>query len=330
LTAGHLSLKLEIASDEVIFVLLKSRKKHGTIVKIHNDLARAHWSTDSIWEIRIISVIASLVQDSDEGFYTYRVPLSVFGSKSLGRNYEDIKKAVLSLVKKVVIIKGEGKDFMAYTIFDKCGCEKGYLVACFHPDLKPFFQGLKKRFTLYRPDEILPLSSMYSQRLYMLLKSWSSCTEMTMPIQELHETLSVPDSFRNKYADFRRKVLDRAREDIQKNTSLKFEWIPVKAQRAISSIKFVFSAPDALEPPSEVEQHRALQKESNTCYERYLRLKRGCKARATSPKCIFCLERGRMYAKKIIQMTLNAGQSANDDSDKDGAAFPGEGKLDVM
>jgi plasmid replication initiation protein len=284
----------------VIFLQVKNRKKHGTIVKIHNDLARAHWSTDSIWELRIVSVIASLVQDNDEDFCTYRVPIAMMGLKSLGRNYEDIKRSILSLVKKVVVIKGERRNFVAYTIFDKCGYEDGYLIAGFHPDLKPFFQGLKKRFTLYKPDEIIRLPSMYSQKLYMLLKSWSSCTEATIKLEELHDMLGVPDSLRNKYPDFRRKVLERAHYDISENTSLKFDWIPIKEGRAVNSIKFVFRALSLPTRTSELEEHEKLQKESNTCFELFLRKKRDCHPRMKSEKCKFCLERGRMSAKKAV------------------------------
>jgi plasmid replication initiation protein len=247
-------------------VQVKNRKKHGTIVKIHNDLARAYWSTDSIWELRIISIVASLVQENDEDFCTYRVPLSMMGVKNLGRNYDDIKRAILSLVKKVVVIKGERLNFMAYTIFDKCGYEDGYLVAGFHPDLKPFFQGLKKRFTLYKPDEILRLPSMYSQKLYMLLKSWANCPDVKIPLDELHNMLGVPDSLRNKYPDFRRKVLERAHNDIGEHTSLNFDWKPIKVSRAVSAIQFIFNSISLPETISKLDQHVKLQKESNICY----------------------------------------------------------------
>jgi plasmid replication initiation protein len=299
----------------VIIMQAKSKKKHGTIVKIHNDLARAHWSTDSIWEMRIISVVASLIQETDNDFCTYRIPLSALGVAHLGRNYSEIKQAIVSLVRKVVIIKGERKNFMAYTIFDKCGYENGYLIAGFHPDLKPFFQGLKKRFTLYPPDEILRLSSIYSQRLYMLLKSWLSCPKITFKIDELHEILCVPVSLKNKYSDFRRKVLEQAHSDIQDSTSLRFNWIPIKVGRAVKEIQFIFTSP-CLQSESEIEQHALMQKESNACFERHLSLKSDCKPQTQLMKCQFCLSRGRMYAKNLSRtLSIEVSDSVNDDQE---------------
>jgi len=281
---------------------VRTKKRLGTIVKVSNDLARAHWSTESVWEIRIVSAVASLVQESDEDFHTYRIPLTVLGRDfTLGRNYEDIRKAVHRLVKKDVEVKGEGTNFRVYSIFAMCGLENGDVVAGFHPDLKPLFLNLKERFTLYQAKEIMVLPSTYSQKMFMLLKSWGARQDITIPIETLHHTLDTPESLRKNFKDFRRRVLEPAYKEINTATSLHYEWEPVKSARAVAAIRFIFNPQMAMESASKRktpdEELKELQEKSNHCYEKLQRTKQECILRPRSKTCQYCKERGRMQAR---------------------------------
>jgi plasmid replication initiation protein len=278
---------------------IKSKKKLGTIVKVSNDLARAHWSTENVWEIRVVSAVASLVQDSDEEFHTYSIPLASLGRDfTLGRNYEDIRKAIHRLVKKDVEVKGEGKNFRVYSIFAMCGVEDGELIAGFHPDLKPLFLDLKERFTLYQAKEIMKLPSIYSQKMFMLLKSWVGRTDVTISIVELRNLLNVPDSFRKNFKDFRRRVLEQSHEDINKLTSLHFEWKAVKNGRSVTAIHFIFSdIAKILSTSLADEEITTLQAKSSKCFEKLQRMGKECVARPRSKICRYCMDRGRMHAR---------------------------------
>lgn len=74
------------------------------------------------------------------------------------------------------------------------------------------------------------------------MKSWANCPEIVIPLAELHDMLNTPDSLRPDFAQFRRRVLEKAHKDIHAHTSLRFEWEPVKQGRGVVAVKFFFAA----------------------------------------------------------------------------------------
>ena len=233
----------------------------GKIVKKSNAIARARWHPGSVWEPRLVALVASKVRKDDEDFQTYRIPVAELAGeddKNLdGKTYQDIKKALLRIVKATIYIQGEGRNFMAYPVFSKCGYENGCLVADFHPDLKPHFLSLKTHFTEFNLFEYLRLPSTYSQRLFEILKSWSDKPEVVLSVAELHEILGTPESFRKNFAAFRRKVLEQAHKDIIKKTSLRYEWEPIKKGRAVVDVRFLIGRRLAIEAKASEAQAKA-------------------------------------------------------------------------
>ena len=218
----------------------------GEIVKKSNAIVRARWQPESIWEPRIVALGASKVRESDDDFQTYKIPVAeLVGTedRSLdGPTYRKISQSIAHLGKATIRIEGnKPRNFRQYNIFAMCGYEDGYLIAGFHPDLKPHFLNLKAQFTAYNLFEYLTLPSTYSQRIFEFLKSWANAPEVVVSVAELHEMLNTPESFRKDFRQFRTRVLEKAHKDILAYTSLRFEWEPVKAGRSVEKIRFIFS-----------------------------------------------------------------------------------------
>lgn len=273
---------------------LMPKSKLGMTVKVSNDFARAYWSPDSVWEVRIVSAIASLVQNTDEEFRTYRLPLNILGEGfALGRNFSSIKRAINNLIDRKVEVRGEGKNFRLYAVFALCGIEDGQLVAGFHPDLMPFFLNLKNRFTLYSPKDIMALPSVYSQRLYMFLRSWAAKPEIIMPLEELHSMLNTTPSLVKKFNNFKSRVLDKAHQDINTLTKLQFEWEAVYEERAVTAIHF-FLAPELVKDARDREKeaqkkrvmdhHNKLFKAMIACWKK----NPVCNASQNKEECAYC------------------------------------------
>jgi plasmid replication initiation protein len=217
----------------------------GEIVKKSNAIARARWQPESIWEPRIVALVASKVREDDEDFLTYRIPVAeltgVSDENLCGNQYRDIAKAIGHLGKATLRIQGnKPRNFRQYNIFAMCGYEDGYLIAGLHPDLKPHFLHLKSQFTAYNLMEYLTLPSAYSQRMFEFIKSWSNAPEVLISVVELHEMLNTPESFRKDFRQFRTRVLAKAHKDITANTSLRYEWEVVKKGRSYVSVRFIF------------------------------------------------------------------------------------------
>ena len=218
----------------------------GEIVKKSNAIARARWQPESVWEPRIVALVASKVRADDEDFQTYRIPVSeltgVADENLRGNQYQEIAKSIEHLGKATIRIEGnKPRNFRQYNIFSMCGYEDGCLIAGFHPDLKPHFLNLREQFTEYNLMQFLMLPSCYSQRMFEFLKSWSGKPEIIISVAELHELLSTPPSFRADFKEFRRWVLEKAHKDITEKTSFRFEWEPVKAGRSVEAIRFLFA-----------------------------------------------------------------------------------------
>lgn len=220
----------------------------GGIVKKSNALARARWSAESVWEPRLVALLASKVRADDTDFQVYEIPITELiglSEKSpSGRTYLELVGIVDRVMSRVITINdGENGGWIKYNVFSRCryNPEKGTLELRFDPDLKPHYLNLQRNFAQYKLLEYLMLPSIYSQRIFEILKSWSDRPEVVISIDELHEMLGTPESLRKKFPDFRRRVLEKAHKDILNTTTLTYEWQPVKQGRAFTAIRFTFS-----------------------------------------------------------------------------------------
>jgi plasmid replication initiation protein len=280
-------------------------KRKNEIVKKSNAIVRAYWPVESVWEPRLMAFLASKIHVNDEDFKTYAIPLSeILGKSYGGRDIDELETAAKNIIKHPVTIQQSPKRRAIYPILSECVIDSGtgYIELCFHPGLKPHFLRLKANFTRYSLTEFLSLSSIYSQRLYEILKSYSSQGYVDLALDELHNALSVPKSFKTNFSNFRCYVLEQADKDIVKaNLSLQYRWEPIKSGRGgkVTAIRFSFGGDKALREGDDEELIRArLAKLSSSCYFGLMKRKVECKPKpAKSAKCKYCVEHGNMSLK---------------------------------
>jgi plasmid replication initiation protein len=290
------------------------KKQQNEIIKKSNALIRSYWHVESILEPRIIAVLASKVRMEDEDFKIYEIPVvEILGAKYGGHDLKELASVVDNVMGRVLtIFDGDDKGWVKYNVFSRCRFrpKDAILELRFDADLKPHYLQLKERFTQYSLVEFMSLPSIYSQRLYEILKSWNNRPEIEIEIDELCNMLDVPKSLRANFKDFRRRVLEQAHKDIveRENSSLWFDWEAIKKGRSgkVVAIRFVFSQDKAQglaknQPPlDEMYIHQQLQRQSNGCFERLAKEGKKCTPKLRTEKCKFCTTRGRMYAKQIV------------------------------
>ena len=263
----------------------------GPIVKKSNALARAAWSVKSIYEPRLVALIASRVRKEDKDFQTYEIPIKelIGDSDDGGRSYKLIAEVVDNLMGRLLTIP-QPHGWIKYVIFSRCEYdgEKGCIRARFDPDLKEHFLGLKSNFTKYSLVEFLLLPSIYSQRLFELLKSWDDHQEVTIQIDELYKILNVPVSHKSDFAAFRRRVLEKSHRDIHDKTSFNYEWMAVKKGKSVSAVKFIFS--ESKKAINNIyTQEKESQKNNKLFIQSVACFKSGeCTYKSKSKKCILC------------------------------------------
>lgn len=220
----------------------------GEIVKKRNELVRSKISISNAEGSRILASLIACVRHDDTQFKdTYRVPVKDFISDQGGGSYARIKAVCRELAKATAEIEEPDPDgphpiFRIYTFFSSLVYRKGVVEARFNQEMQPLLLDLRRCFTQYNLMEYLTLPSLYSQKLFEILKSWANVKsgEIILSVVELHNLLNTPPSFRADFKAFRIRVLEKAHKDIQENTTLRFEWEPIKAGRSVEAIKFSF------------------------------------------------------------------------------------------
>lgn len=269
------------------------------IVKKSNALCRAKWAVESVYEPRLVALVAARVHKDDKDFSNYKIPIKeIIGKNVDGRTYKILSDATDKLMMRIIKLPRDHGGFAKANIFSFCEYipSQGVVVARFDPAMKAHFLELKEKFTQYNLMEFLTLPSTYSQRLYEILKSWADGRpETVINIPDLHEMLAVPKSLQ-RYSDFRRFVLEKAHKDINKKTSFEYAWEPIKTGRAVSAIRFIFDSEQAkltLEPKKKTPPDYASSME---CWLAMRRADKQCQIRVTGNpgkkrKCQICLEK---------------------------------------
>jgi len=219
----------------------------GPVVKKSNALARASWSVKSVYEPRLVALVASRVRVDDQDFQDYEIPLSeLLGASVDGRTRQLVADVVEGLLGRVLTLP-RPNGWAKCNVFSWCEYDSkaGCIRARFDPGLKEHYLGLQSHFTQYSLMEFLLLPSTYSQRLFEVLKSWASLPESVIDLADLFEMLDVPASLRANFKDFRRRVLEKAHKDITTQTGLRYQWEPIKQGRAVAAIRFTFGARSA-------------------------------------------------------------------------------------
>lgn len=245
----------------------------GPVVKKSNALARASWSVKSVYEPRLVALVASRVRVEDQDFQDYEIPLSeLLGGAVDGRTRQLVAEVVEGLLGRVLTLP-RPNGWAKCNVFSWCEYDSkaGCIRARFDPALKEHYLGLQSHFTQYSLMEFLLLPSTYSQRLFEVLKSWASLPEAVIDLSDLFQMLDVPVSLRANFKDFRRRVLEKAHKDITSQTGLRYQWEPIKQGRAVAAIRFTFGARSAQVSEKKNQAQRskdnALLKKAVACFK---------------------------------------------------------------
>lgn len=225
----------------------------GELVKKDNELIRSKTDVNNKTTARLLACLVSQLQEADADFkeeyiLDIRQQLPVF-QDTTGPQTNQIRVACKDLAHAKVWIdknlpnkKGTDDDFDIIPYFSKLSYRGGKLYAKFNPEMKKFLLELKSFFTQYNLIEYLSLPSIYSQKLFELLKSFEGGNKkgfVEFSLKDLHEYLDTPTSLRLNFKDFRMRILEKAHKDINK-TSLEFAWEASKTGRAVTAVRFLF------------------------------------------------------------------------------------------
>ncbi|SFH52464.1 Initiator Replication protein [Priestia megaterium] len=215
----------------------------------------------SLQEQRILLIMASKVQPNDETLKTYRFRakdfIEIVGNKKGTGFYSYLKEIVNGLQTKILTIKEKGRqrnyNWVITSIYEE---NEGYITLQFHPSLKYLFLELKEKFTSYQLENVVRLNSVYSIRIYELLKQYERLRKRELTLEELRHFLAIEPTKYKQYGHFKNKVLTVAQKEINNKTDIHFEFVEIKTGRKVTSIEFIINGSSALNAGSPSEEKK--------------------------------------------------------------------------
>lgn len=219
------------------------------LIRKANELVEARYKFD-IWETRVFAYMLTLIKHNDTDFNEYTINtgdiVREFNLHDSGLVYDSIKKAADKLLdKKVEILRttAEGKreyfktHLVASTANPEEGAKENYIKLSFHPALKQFLLELKARYLVYDIRNILSLTSIYSVRLFELLKQYQKIGKRKFMLDELKELLSIESHEYQLYGHFK-GLIKRAEKDLAKYTDIYFQFEEEVQKRKVVAVTF--------------------------------------------------------------------------------------------
>lgn len=114
----------------------------------------------------------------------------------------------------------------------------GNVQVIFTPEVIKYITRLETEFTSYQLEKVGHMTSAHAVRIYELLAQHREIGNRTLNLKWLRETLQIAADEYKLTADFIKRVLDVAVDQINKHSDLTVSYKPVKTGRAITDFAF--------------------------------------------------------------------------------------------
>ena len=217
-------------------------------VVMSNDLIKSR-SNLSLNEIKLLRICIMQVIKEATDFQTYRVNITDL-AKMLNIDssniYREMDDMTTHLLKEVVFV-GDGNPKHKWTKFQwvsRCKYESGVLEIRLHDDLKPYIIGLSKYYAQYVLQDVLLLKSVYSIRLYELIRQemrievyGNRKTDIYLSMDTIRRATDTTDKY-EKLSMFRARVIDSSITEIRNRLGYNISYDIKKESRKV--IGFIF------------------------------------------------------------------------------------------
>ncbi|OQY07197.1 MAG: hypothetical protein B6I28_05770 [Fusobacteriia bacterium 4572_132] len=156
------------------------------------------------------------------------------------------------------------------TFLSSCRYKKdtSEIILSFDPNLRPYLLQLQSNFTKYHLENILTLKSFYAVRIYELCKQYEILKKRIIEIEDLKKILQITAKSYNRYDNFKRKVLEIAKREINEKTDIQITFEEIKTGRKVTAIKFIIAKKDKSKLKIKESRQREYSKEVLTLFEK--------------------------------------------------------------
>lgn len=232
--------------------------RNNKVVKA-NALVQQSRHSFSVQQQKVLLFLISQLKPDQKEFEWQTFEIAEFcrvcGFTDAGKNYKDLKEALLDLTNKGFWLKLEDKEVTVRWV-DRAEItpDSGVVGVKMDEMMKPFLLELKERFTAYELKYTLTMRSKYSVRLYELLKSYAGGYESAR--FELDRLKILVGAEKKVWGDVQRKVLEVAVKEINEVTDLRVSYEPIKKGRAFVAVLFSIAVKKDMQ--SQLQTERAI------------------------------------------------------------------------
>lgn len=218
-----------------------------------NALARAFYSF-TLSEKRVFEALVSQIHpqrtDNSEYLELSAIEYSKVYSVDKSNSYKQLASTVDGLLHKVIVVDLDDKkethkfNLTSSAIYQH---DMGVIKVKFNPEMLPYIQGLRHKFTSYPLKKASNFRSVYTWRFFELLVSWAKPKEETKgafagwfkaDLFELREQLGVPKSYR--FDNFQAQVIDVVTRELEEKANIHLSIERVKTSRKITHLNISF------------------------------------------------------------------------------------------
>jgi plasmid replication initiation protein len=253
---------------------LEKEEPQNQLIVHHNHLIEARYHL-TLQEKRLMCWLASQVNQTDEDFKEHELSIKEFAALVDVKGdhlYKTLDTITHKLMQKIITIRMlDKKGFAKAALLGgaKYYEGEGIIKLSFHPYLKPYMLQLKERFTQIRLGDIIGLKSIHAIRIYEILKQYESIGNREILLSELREYCGIEKNQYERFNDFKRKVLEAAKREINLKTDLFIDYKEIKTSRKITSINFLVKN----NPNYGLTEFEKIQKEKAETIKKELRSK---------------------------------------------------------
>lgn len=211
----------------------------------------------SLQQQKIVLYLISQIQPWDDDFKTYELNALEFAKVcglefSGGKDYEELKEQIRKIADKsmwLLLEDGDSEALVRWIESPVITKKSGIIQLRLNEHLKPYLLQLKEKYTQYQLIYTLHFKSKYSIRLYEFICSihFHELEEYkrTFKLEYLKKCLDC-EGYKD-YRDFRRDVLEKAIDEINRYSDKNIGYEPITIGRKVVEIQLTISTKEVVE-----------------------------------------------------------------------------------
>lgn len=208
-----------------------------------NQVIEASYQLSAVEQRIVLAAISRIPKNqpiTDDELY----PVSVDELKQLGVHektaYRDLKEGINRLYERSINLSIDDKSIKMRWVQEIQFLDSQSVIGIrFSKPILPFISNLSREFTKYALSDIAGINSRYGIRIYELLVQYRQIGKREISVESLRTMLELGKKY-PLFADFKKRVIDTAIDQINEYSPLKVTYEQKKTGRKVTHIIFSF------------------------------------------------------------------------------------------